>query len=115
MTDINEEARAVLEKTGYGICYRYPMDFKSLPVVSYYLLSDKIGLAADNEELTEVGYICVDIWTRTPKEGHGAASVINRLMSGDGWVRQLAADVPRERGERVYHKTMRFKKVFMSI
>ena len=72
-------------------------------------------MRADNAELIQEGYLQVDIWTDKPCEGGRLAVEINGLMEDGGWARQFSMDQKREKGDRIYHRSMRFAKAFTNI
>lgn len=112
MIDVNVEAEALLKKTGCDVRYQYPQDFASLPVITYYTLSDSAGLTADNAEIVQDACVQADIWAASPKVCGELAIKANAVMEAGGWIRKFSMDQRRVDGESVYHKTMRFEKLF---
>ncbi len=113
MLDINYELQKSLRRLDTKSVYQYPESFAELPVISYYTLTDKIKMFVDNGAFIEEGYVNLDIWTKTPKEGFDIADNIDAVLSEDGWIRQFMMDMKKESDERIYHRTMRFKKQFI--
>ncbi len=110
MTDINSEAEKSLSGLSCALSYYYPSDFKTLPIVSFYTLTENNPFATDNAPDIQRGYISVDVWTDSAA-GCGALSIeVNGKLEGDGWTREFSRDMPPESG--ISHKTMRFVKEF---
>ncbi len=114
MLDINEELEKSLEGLGCTLVYRQPEGFNDLPVVSYYNLTESGSFAYDNEEQMQDGTVVLDIWASVPKECAKIALEINGLMLDDGWIRQFSMDIPKQPGERAYHRTMKYTKTFIN-
>lgn len=112
MLDVNSELKKSLENLSCKLVYQHPDGFNSLPVVSYYNLTETVSFAADNEELLQDGIMQLDIWAKTPADCAKIAAKINTLLTADGWSRQHSMDIPKQQGERAYHKTMRYIKTF---
>lgn len=112
MLDVNEELERSLENLSCALVYQRPDGFNALPVVSYYNLTESPSFAYDNEEQQQAGVIQLDIWADVPKQCGDLALEINSLLTQDGWIRQFSMDVPKQAGERVYHKTMKYEKTF---
>lgn len=113
MLDVNEELEKSLEGLSCALTYQHPDGFNSLPAVSYYNLTESVSFAYDNEEQMQDGVVQLDIWAKTPKECGEKAIEINTLLTADGWCRQFSMDIPKQNGERAYHKTMRYIKTFI--
>ena len=111
MIDVNIEAEKVLSRLGYETVYQYPQKFTSLPVISYYNISEKGAFYADNEECIQSGYVQVDIWSDVPEKCGYISIKVNDAMAEDGWTREMSMDVPKK-DEKIYHRTMRFQKYF---
>ncbi len=111
MIDVNIEAEKSLSRLGENVVYQYPESFTALPVVSYYNVSENGAFYCDNSESVQEGYAQVDIWADIPRVCGEIAIRVNEVMTSDGWVRELSMDVPKK-NEKIYHKTMRFKKYF---
>lgn len=111
MRDINHEAEQSLSRLGCSVCYSHPKTFTSLPVVSFFNVSEKGAFYADNEESVQSGYVQVDVWAAEGAQCGFLALNVNEIMTGDGWTRQMSADIPED-NEKIYHKTMRFHKYF---
>lgn len=111
MLDINKEAEKTLKKASCETVFAYPHNFAKLPCVSYYTLTETGGFYADNNECIREGHIQTDIWAKVPKECGELVAELNEIMVKDGWIMEMSRDVP-EKDERIYHKTMRFKKYF---
>ena len=111
MVDMNLEAEKTLKKLDCHITYQHPRDFKKMPVVSYYNVTEHGALYTDNDESVQSGYIQVDVWTQNAKECGSLTLRVNDVMTEDGWTREMSADVPEKDGA-TYHKTMRFHKYF---
>lgn len=111
MLDINIEAEKSLSKLTCTVVYQYPESFKELPVISYYNLAEKGGFYADNSECIQSGYVQVDIWSDIPSRCGELSAEVNEIMEGDGWTREMSADVPKK-DDKIYHRTMRFQKYF---
>lgn len=111
MVDINEEAQKSLSALSCRVAYQYPESFTRLPAVSYYNLTEQGAFYCDNEESVQEGYVQIDVWSRIPKECGALSVEVNALMQKDGWTREMSRDVPKN-DEKVYHRTMRFKKYF---
>lgn len=112
MVDVNMELERSLSGLSCTLVYRQPDGFNALPVVSYYNLTESGSFAADNEEQLQDGVIQLDIWAGTPKECADISGEINGLLAADGWVRRFSMDVPKQEGERVCHRTMKYVKTF---
>lgn len=115
MRDINIEVKNTLSGLNCRVVYQYPDDFAALPAVSYYTLTEGVSMTADNAELIQEGHIQLDIWGVTMKECSDIAISVDTLMSRGGWAREFSRDLKKECDERVYHKTMRYKKLFMPL
>ncbi|MGN0149011.1 MAG: hypothetical protein ACI4C7_02010 [Clostridia bacterium] len=112
MRDINLELKKSLEDLSCKLVYQHPDGFNELPVVSFYNLTESVSLAYDNEEQLQDGVMQLDIWAKLPAECGSIAIEINRLLTKDGWCRQFSMDIPKQNGERAYHRTMRYIKTF---
>lgn len=111
MIDINIEAQRALDTTGYKVVFHYPQSTETLPVVSFYMISESGDMSADNSEMFQTGVIGIDIFTDTPMQGGEMALNINAAMSAHGWCRIMSMDVPEET-DGVFHKAMRYTKSF---
>lgn len=111
MIDVNLEAEKILAMLDVKVVYQYPERFTSLPVISYYNVAECGAFYCDNTECIQEGYVQVDIWSDTPKKCGELSVKVNEIMTKDGWVREMSMDVPRK-NEKIYHRTMRFKKCF---
>nr|DAZ26013.1 MAG TPA: tail component [Caudoviricetes sp.] len=112
MIDINQEARKTLNKLEtVTVTYQYPRNFNTLPIVTYYTLTERSGMAYDNTEVMQDGTIQIDIWGSNAKICTDLAIQIHNLMVTDGWNREMSMDIPNPDRE-VYHKTMRLTKSF---
>lgn len=112
MVDFNAEAEKILSGLQCEVVFRHPKRFSKLPVVSYYTLTEKPAMRADNKELIQEGYLQVDIWADKPKTVGDIAVKVNELMEDAAWLRQFSADVKPE-NDTVYHRSMRFAKAVM--
>lgn len=112
MIDVNIELEKSLENLSCPLTYQHPEGFNKLPVVSYYNLTEQASMACDNEELLQDGTVQLDIWAKLPSDCGKIAIEINALMTADGWVRQFSMDIPKQDGEKAYHKTMRYARIF---
>lgn len=112
MIDINSEAKKTLDSLSIKNVFGYPHNFEKIPIISYYTVTECGGMYSDNSECIQEGHIQLDIWARVAKDTSNAAIEVNRAMTDDGWIREMSLDVP-DGDERLYHKTMRYKKYFM--
>ncbi len=112
MIDVNTELEKSLGNLSCTLTYQNPEGFNKLPVVSYYNLTEQASMSCDNEELLQDGTVQLDIWAKLPADCGKIALEINELLISDGWVRQFSMDIPKQNGERVYHKTMRYSRTF---
>lgn len=112
MVDINTELEKSLAELSCELVYRQPSGFHALPVVSYFNLKESMGMTCDNEEYISDGEVQLDIWCAAPKQCAEISAEINSLLAADGWSRQFSMDVPKQPGERAFHRTMRFDKSF---
>ena len=113
MIDVNKEAEKSLSKVDCEAVYYYPDDFNTLPVISYYQLTERPSFGYDNIEAIQTGTVVVDVWSNKPSEVGAISLQVNDVMVADGWGREFSRDVnpdgkPGE--DYVYHKTMRFSK-----
>lgn len=111
MIDVNIEAEKSLSALDVKAVYQYPESFASLPVISYYSINESGAFYCDNEEAIQEGHIQLDIWSDIPSQCGETAIKVNDIMVQDGWIRELSMDVPKN-NDKIYHKTMRFKKHF---
>lgn len=111
MVDINTEAEKSLSGIGCKVVYQYPEVFNSLPVISYYNVSESGAFYADNEECIQDGHIQIDIWSDVPAECGALSAAVNDAMTEDGWTREMSMDVAKK-NDKIYHRTMRFQKFF---
>ncbi len=114
MLDVNEELEKSLKALSCPLVFQHPDGFNKLPVVSYYNLTESVSFAYDNEEQIQDGVVQLDIWAAVPKKCGEIAAEINSLLTEDGWIRQFSMDIPKQSGERAYHRTMRYVKSFIS-
>lgn len=112
MVDINAEAEKTLSELPYTLCFYYPEQWNTFPIVSFYNLTESGAFASDNEEDIQKGTVVVDIWALSPSECGKINIEITELMKSDGWCRETSMDVPKTDG--VYHRTMRFSKIFIN-
>lgn len=112
MLDVNEELEKSLKNLSCKLVYQHPEGFNTLPVVSYYNLTESVSFSYDNEEQMQDGVVQLDIWADIPKKCGEIALEINELLTKDGWCRQFSMDIPKQSGERAYHRTMRYIKTF---
>ncbi|MCD8391212.1 MAG: hypothetical protein LUD03_05190 [Firmicutes bacterium] len=110
MVDVNVEVGEILSAAECAVEYQYPTDFTKIPVITYYTLTEGMGMTADNDEIIQDASVQADIWCASAKECGALAVEVNSLMSAGGWNRQFSMDQKRADGENVYHKTMRFNK-----
>lgn len=110
MTDINANVNDILNKLPYNVVFRYPKSFNSIPVISFFTLSDTVGMTADNTELLEDGNVQIDVWAKNPKQCTDISIEINTLMEKEMWTRYFLMDMERECD--VYHRTIRYNKIF---
>ena len=110
MIDVNEIVEPILAGVGPPVCYQYPERFNSLPVISFYSLSDTAGFQADNQEWAQKARVQVDIWADRAADAGRVGVEVDRVMQAEGWTRELAADLPKQTDDRIYHRTMRFAK-----
>lgn len=110
MIDINAEAEKALSGISCTLTYYHPENFNSLPVVSFYTLTENDTFSVDNCPEFQRGYIAVDVWAAEAVRCGAIAIEAHSLLAGHGWVREFSRDLPPESG--VYHKTMRFVKDF---
>ena len=111
MLDINHEAEKTLKKLGCRVTHGHPRDFKKMPVVSFYNVTEHGALYSDNTESVQSGYVQLDVWACSARECGEITLRANDVMTADGWTREMSADIP-ENGGALYHKTMRFHKYF---
>ncbi|MCC8169724.1 MAG: hypothetical protein LIO59_05090 [Oscillospiraceae bacterium] len=112
MIDVNPELEKSLSDLDCTLVYQHPEGFNKLPVVSYYNLTESVSMSYDNEEQLQDGVVQLDIWAEVPDECGRIALEINGLLTADGWCRQFSMDIPKQSGERAYHRTMRYVKCF---
>mgnify|MGYP006876967007 CR=1 FL=1 len=94
--------------------FQYPKNFNNLPIISYYTVTECGGFYADNDESIQDGHIQIDIWAEIPKECSDLSAEVNEVMTKDSWVRRCLWTFPKMI-KKIYHKTMRFQKVFYVI
>lgn len=111
MLDINCEAEKTLSKLKCAVVYLHPGEFTKLPAVSYFNIAEHGAFYSDNSETVQSGYVQIDVWAKKAKECGTIALKANDVMTADGWMREMSADVP-DRDGKIYHKTMRFHKYF---
>lgn len=112
MIDINEQLERDLQDIGVDVMYYYPEALKTLPIVTYYNISEKGYASYDNTEAITYGAVQIDIWVRNnPAQTGRIAAKIKECLCNKGWVRETALDVPSGE-DGVYHRTMRFSKIF---
>lgn len=111
MIDVNAEAEKTLSALDCTVAYYYPDDFKSLPIVTYFNLTETPDFSSDNEEDIQSGTVVVDIWCKTPTQCGEIGIKVNDIMTADGWSREFSRDLPPD-DSKVYHRTMRFVKDF---
>lgn len=104
MYDVKPQILALLETIqGVTVTGEYPKSFATLPLISFYELSNSENKPALPGLLTEIS-IQVDVWS---KRSTGAiAQQVNNLMNGIGFRRQMSADISDP--SSVNRKTMRF-------
>lgn len=112
MVDVNIEIERDLKNIGIEAVYFFPENFNTLPVVSFYNLFEGSHMSCDNSELILRGVVQIDVWDKNPAEIGRIASRIKNGLTQNGWVREMAMDVANN-GDNVYHRTMRFCKIFM--
>ncbi|MDD4292166.1 MAG: hypothetical protein PHX51_08060 [Clostridia bacterium] len=97
------------------VYYAYPQKFTSLPVVSFYELSNSVGSAADDDELMSNISFSVDIWAKTPEETHRIGASVNSAMATLGFVRDGSYDLYEDAGAAgIYHRNMNFSGKFLA-
>lgn len=111
MIDVNSEAEKSLSRLDCTVVYAHGACFTELPAVSFYSVAESAALCCDNEESVQSGRVQVDVWAKKAKKCGDIALSVNDVLTADGWVREMSADVPEQDG-KVYHKTMRFQKYF---
>ena len=111
MIDINAEAQKSLLKSGLDIVFQYPQSKETMPVVSFFTISEKGSFGADDEAWFQDGTIAVDIFAHSPAQCGELALRVNGCMENDGWRRDFSMDVADD-ADGVFHKTMRFTKSF---
>ncbi len=112
MTDVNSELETILSGLSVKAVYASPAECETLPIVSYYLLSEKGGFSCDNEESMTDVQVQLDIWA---KEGYQCGMIsleLNALLRKYGFQRELALDVPKGE-DGICHRTMRFVKSYI--
>ena len=114
MLDINIEAQKALEKTGYNIAFHYPQSMDTIPVVSFYTVSEAGDMSADNCEMFRTGVVAVDVFCDVPSQSGVMAQQINQVMNEDGWSRISTMDIPEET-DGLFHKSMKFTKSFFML
>lgn len=111
MIDVNPIVEKLLKSIdGVKVTFYYPSSFNTLPVISYYDISDIEGLRADNKEWTQDVDVQIDVWGKTAKQAKDISISVNDAMQSDGWRRTFSQPLPQD-GE-IYHRTMRFNKIF---
>lgn len=110
MIDVNAEAEKTLSALDCKITYYYPDEFNDLPIISFYSLTEAPDFSADNTEVIQSGCVAVDIWADEPSQCGKISLQVNNIMTADGWQREFSRDLGRQNG--IYHKTMRFCKIF---
>ena len=113
MVDVNTEIRKSLAGLNCTLVYRQPYGFNALPVVSYCNLTEGMGMVCDNAEYIQDGAAQLDIWCAVPEQCAEISAEIEALLTADGWSRQFSMDVPKQPGERAFHRTMRYDKSFV--
>ena len=107
--DVNAEFAKDIDGLEYKTVYMYPQSLNKLPVVSWYELTEDSSDSFDGES-HQTGYIQVDIFTQKRSEIGKMTLAVNKHMTSKEWRCEAALDVPDN--SEIYHKTMRFKKVF---
>lgn len=107
---IAEKLLAPLRNEKIRVCYQYPESFGKLPAVSYYDLITKESFRADNAEQAQLSRLQIDIWSADKTQPGEIAEKINKIMQGNGWIRELGRDLPKGAENHVYHYTMRYAK-----
>ncbi|MBQ8301505.1 MAG: hypothetical protein IJX57_06035 [Clostridia bacterium] len=110
MIDVNAEAEKTLSKLDRKVEYYYPEKFNDMPVVSFYNLTEQPDFISDNEEDIQSGTVVVDIWSDNPADCGNIGLKVNEVMTADAWHREFSRDLPPTDG--IYHRTMRFTKIF---
>ena len=111
MVDINAQAQAALEKTGYNVVFRYPQNMGEIPVIAFYTVSESGELSADNCEMFRRGVIGADVFGTTPMECMLMSQSAETAMKADGWDMIEAADADSE-ADGVFCRKMKFTKSF---
>lgn len=100
----------LLKQTGIEVTYFYPQSNESLPLISYFEVSNvEIARVGFKEALTEFVYQ-IDVWAMKPSECSDIAIQIDELMRTNGFRRQFSTDM-FEQDTNIHHKSLRYRGV----
>ena len=111
MIDINQEAEKSLSKTDYRLAYRLPKEKAKFPCVTFFNITERPQMKYDNEEQIQRGWVQVDIWAEEASVCGEMLIEVNRVLTSDGWHREMSRDIPDESG--IFRKTTRYAKDFI--
>lgn len=107
MYDVKPQILTLLETIpDVTVVGEYPKSFATLPLISFYELSNSENKPTLPGLLTEIS-VQVDVWNK--KSTGALAQQVNSLMNSIGFRRQMSADISDPSG--VNRKTMRFRGV----
>ena len=110
MIDVNGLVEPLLTQAGVPVYFSYPEQFTDVPAISFYNLSDTAGFRADDSEWAQEARVQVDIWADRAIETGKIGTDVDAIMQRDGWIREYAADLPKQTDDQLFHRTMRFAK-----
>lgn len=110
--DINKELAKDLKALDIkNLYYYYPDKEPEFPIVTYYVLTERAHAGYDNTEYATFYAAEVDVYSKNPAEAARIAETLIDGLTPKGWVREYSRDLPPSEG--VFHKTIRFSKVFI--
>jgi hypothetical protein len=88
------------------IFFHFPLDFNTLPSISYLEVANVADLYADNLEIASGITYQIDVWSKSSTTA--IAVIVDDIMKGVNFYRINAFDL-FEKDTNIYHKAMIFK------
>jgi len=89
-----------------GIYPNYPPNFTSLPLISYFEVSNNVSLSADNQEIAAGITYQIDLWGKSSLTAY--AQAVDSIMTGLEFARVACADL-YETDTKIIHKAMQYR------
>ncbi len=107
MNTVKKEVYDLLNVLGYTVLQSNPLDFESLPVITYNIADNAINVDLDKNIAYQDVNVNIDIWASDSVSASNILNEVEELLRSNSFIMSFSADIPNV-DANLWHISARF-------